>query len=82
VARQALCHYPPYSSKWNPIEHRLFAHVHHSIQGVLFKNYEQVKELFGKTKTKTGLKVFARLNLKTYSIGVKTPKEDVDFTRI
>lgn len=77
-----ICHYPPYSSKWNPIEHRLFAHVHHSIQGVLFKNYEQVKELFGKTKTQTGLKVIVRLNLKTYSIGIKTPKEYVDFTRI
>lgn len=77
-----ICHYPPYSSKWNPIEHRLFAHVHHSIQGVLFRNYEQVKELFAKTKTQTGLKVFVRLNLKTYSIGIKTPREDVDFTRI
>lgn len=77
-----ICHYPPYSSKWNPIEHRLFAHVHHAIQGVLFKDYEQVKELFGKTKTQTGLKVIARLNLKTYSTGIKTPKESVDFTRI
>ncbi len=77
-----ICHYPPYSSKWNPIEHRLFAHVHHAIQGVPFNNYEQVKELIGKTKTQTGLKVFVRLNLKTYAIGIKTPKEGVDFTRI
>jgi hypothetical protein len=77
-----VCHYPPYSSKWNPIEHRLFAHVHHSIQGVLFESYEQVKKLFAKTKTQKGLKVAVRLNLKTYYTGIKTPKEAVDFNRI
>jgi len=60
----------------------LFAQIQRSIQGVIFNNYEQVKDLFGKTKTQTGLKVFLRLNMKTYSIGIKTPKEDVDFTRI
>jgi hypothetical protein len=40
-----ICHYPPYASKWNPIEHRLFAHVHHAIQGVVFSDYKMVKEL-------------------------------------
>lgn len=77
-----ICHYPPYSSKWNPIEHRLFCHVHHAIQGVVFSDYNLVKELFSKTKTKEGLKVEVRLNLKNYPIGIKTPKEDVDYDRI
>lgn len=77
-----ICHYPPYSSKWNPIEHRLFCHVHHAIQGVVFSDYNLVKDLFSKTKTKTGLKVFVRLNFKKYSIGLKTSKEEVDYSRI
>ncbi|MEZ4887958.1 MAG: hypothetical protein R3E32_24735 [Chitinophagales bacterium] len=77
-----ICHYPPYASKWNPIEHRLFCHVHQAIQGVVFTDYHIVKEVFSKTKTDTGLKVRVRLNLKEYQKGIKTKKEEVDFNRI
>jgi len=77
-----ICHYPPYASKWNPIEHRLFAHVHRAMQGVVFSDYNLVKELVEKTKTKTGLKVFVRLNEKHYPIGIKTHESEVDFSRI
>jgi len=51
-----ICHYPPYASKWNPIEHSLFCHVHKAMQGVIFSDYQIVKELISKTKTSTGLK--------------------------
>lgn len=77
-----ICHYPPYASKWNPIEHRLFAHVHRAMQGVVFTDYDIVKELIEKTNTKNGLKVFVRLNLKDYPIGIKTDKSEIDFSRI
>jgi hypothetical protein len=77
-----ICHYPPYASKWNPIEHRLFCHVHNSIQGVVFSDYNIVKELMDKTTTTAGLKIVVRLNLKNYPIGIKTSKDEVDFTRI
>ncbi len=77
-----ICHYPPYASKWNPIEHRLFCHAQAAIDGAIFSDYEIVKELFSKTKTDTGLKVFVRLNLKQYPIGIKTDKSEVDFNRI
>lgn len=77
-----ICHYPPYASKWNPIEHRLFCHVQKAIDGAIFSDYKIVKELICKTKTKEGLKVFVRLNLKKYPIGIKTPKSDIDFNRI
>lgn len=77
-----ICHYPPYSSKWNPIEHRLFCHVNRAMQGVVFSDYELVKELIAKTTTDTGLKVHVRLNLKHYQKGKKTHKEEVDFSRI
>jgi len=77
-----ICHYPPYASKWNPIEHRLFAHVHRAMQGVIFTDYNIVKELIAKTKTTTGLKVFVRLNIKEYPTGIKTDKSEIDFSRI
>lgn len=77
-----ICHYPPYTSKWNPIEHRLFCHVQKAIDGVVFSDYEIVKELMSKTKTDTGLKVFVRFNFKQYPKGVKTHKDELDFKRI
>lgn len=77
-----ICHYPPYASKWNPIEHRLFCHAHKAIQGVVFSDYDIVKELFSKTSTDKGLKVFVRLNLKAYPTGIKTHKSEIDFDKI
>lgn len=74
-----VCHYPPYCSKWNPIEHRLFSHVHKAMSGVVFSDYETVKKLVEKTSTKTGLTVVVRLNLKEYQKGIKT---DIDEKRI
>ena len=77
-----ICHYPPYASKWNPIEHRLFAHVHSAMKGVVFFDYNIVKELVEKTTTTTGLKVTARLVDKQYDIGIKIDKEKIDFKKI
>ncbi len=77
-----ICHYPPYASKWNPIEHRLFAHVHNAMKGVVFSDYNIVKELIEKTTTTTGLKVVVRLMDKDYPTGIKTTKEQVDYKRI
>ena len=77
-----ICHYPPYASKWNPIEHRLFAHVHHAIQGTVFSDYKIVKELIEKTSTDTGLKVNVRILDKQFDTGIKTDKTQIDFSRI
>jgi Rhodopirellula transposase DDE domain len=77
-----ICHYPPYASKWNPIEHRLFAHVHIALQGVLFDTYETVKKAIDRTTTKTGLKVVCRIVQKEYPIGEKINKKDVQYHRI
>ena len=77
-----ICHYPPYASKWNPIEHRLFAHVHHAIQGTVFTDYKIVKELMEKTRTDTGLKVNVRILDKHFDTGIKTDKAQIDFSRI
>lgn len=61
-----MAHYPPYCSKWNPIEHRLFCHVHRAWDGAVFQNIQIVKELAEMTSTKTGLEVKVRINNNTY----------------
>jgi hypothetical protein len=64
-----VAHYPPYCSKYNPIEHRLFPHVTRACQGVIFKSVELVKELVENTQTSTGLKVTVDVLDKTYEAG-------------
>ncbi|MCB9090117.1 MAG: ISAzo13 family transposase [Calditrichae bacterium] len=63
-----VAHYPAYCSKWNPIEHRLFCHLTHAWQGVVFDDINIVKELAEKATTKTGLSVNVWINPKTYNI--------------
>jgi Rhodopirellula transposase DDE domain len=77
-----VCHYPPYCSKWNPIEHRLFCHVHKAMEGAVFSDYETIQKLVAQTTTQTGLTVVVRLNLKAYSTGLKTIKTQLDEKRI
>ncbi len=59
-----MAHYPPYTSKWNPVEHRVFPHITRSLSGVILLNISMLKELI--KKTKTGLKVFVRVSKKIY----------------
>lgn len=69
-----VAHYPPYTSKWNPIEHRLFPHITRSMQGVLLKDHNMVKELLEKTTTQKGLKVSASIMHRIYEKGKKVTK--------
>lgn len=69
-----VAHYPPYCSKYNPIEHRLFPHVTRACQGVVFTSIELVKELMETTHTKTGLKAFVHIIDKVYQTGRKVTK--------
>jgi len=64
-----IAHYPPYCSKYNPIEHRLFPHVTRACQGVIFTSIDVVKQLMQKTRTKRGLKVFVHILDKVYQTG-------------
>jgi hypothetical protein len=61
-----VAHYPPYCSKWNPIEHRLFSQITHTWSGVALKNIEFVKNITNTTTTRTGLKVITSVNQKQY----------------
>ncbi len=62
-----MAHYPPYTSKYNPIEHRLFPHLTRACQGVIFKNVHQVQHYMAKAETRTGLSVVVNIMDKIYA---------------
>jgi len=70
-----IAHYPPYCSKYNPIEHRLFPHVTRACQGVIFTSVALVKELMEKTRTGKGLKVVVEIIEKIYQTGRKVAED-------
>ena len=73
-----VCHYPPGTSKWNKIEHRLFSFISLTWKGQPLINYETVVNLIGATKTKSGLRVKALLDTNKYEKGVKVTKSQMD----
>jgi hypothetical protein len=66
-----MAHYPPYTSKYNPIEHRLFCHVTRACKGVVFESMEIVNDLISKTTTSKGLKVISSVKDKIFETGRK-----------
>lgn len=69
-----IAHYPPYTSKYNPIEHRLFPHLTRVCQGVIFDSVEMVKDLMAKAKTRNGLKVLTTVLDRVYKTGRQVTK--------
>jgi hypothetical protein len=72
-----IAHYPPYTSQYNPIEHRLFPPLTRACQGVIFTRVDVVQELMAKATTKTGLEVSVNILNKEDAIGRKVA---ADFT--
>ena len=70
-----IAHYPPYTSKYNPIEHRLFPHVSRVCEGVIFDSVETVKDLMATATTRTGLKVFTTILDNVYQTGQKVAED-------
>ena len=77
-----VCHYPPGTSKWNKIEHRLFSFVSMNWKGKPLVSYEAVVNLIGSTTTRTGLKVKAMLDKKTYATGQKVSEREMNALRL
>lgn len=73
-----ICHYPPGTSKWNPIEHRLFAEISKNWTGQPLVSYETVLKYIRTTKTKTGLRVSARLNRNEFSTGERISDQEME----
>ncbi len=77
-----VCHYPPGTSKWNKIEHRLFSFISLNWRGQPLVNFETVVNLIGATKTRTGLHVKALLDTGTYPKGVKVDDDEMSNIRL
>ena len=70
-----VCHFPPGTSKWNAIEHRLFSFIGTNWRGKPLESLEVIINLIAGTTTNTGLKVYARLDPGSYPKGVEVPDE-------
>ena len=77
-----ISHYPPYTSKWNPIEHRVFPHVTRSMDGILIDTVKEAEKRIKTTKTKTGLTVIANVIKKSYEKGKEVAKDFMQNMRI
>ncbi len=77
-----MAHYPPYASKWNPVEHRVFPYITKALKGVILTGHEQVKTLIERAKTSTGLTVTVQILTKVYQTGKKVAEGFKESMRI
>ena len=77
-----VCHFPPGTSKWNKIEHRLFCHITRNWKGVPLETLEIVVSLIGSTTTEEGLEVHAWLDSKTYEKGRKVSDTELSAVQL
>lgn len=73
----AVCHFPPGTSKWNKVEHRLFSFISSNWRGEPLRDYETVVSLIAHTTTAKGLKVTCRLDRTRYSTGIKISEKQM-----
>jgi hypothetical protein len=74
----SVCHFPPGTSKWNKIEHRMFCHITENWRGRPLVSREVVVNLIGSTKTKTGLEIRAELDGGSYPIGREVTEQQME----
>jgi hypothetical protein len=72
-----VCHFPPGTSKWNKIEHRLFSFISSNWRGEPLRDYETIVRLIARTTTAKGLKVTCRLDRRKYPTGRKVTDEEM-----
>ena len=78
----SVCHFPPGTSKWNKVEHRLFSFISSNWRGEPLRDYETIVNLISRTTTSTGLKVTCRLDRREYPKGQKVTDEEMKCLRI
>jgi Rhodopirellula transposase DDE domain len=78
----SVCHFPPGTSKWNKIEHRMFCHITKNWRGKPLRSRAIVVNLIGHTTTKTGLRIQTELDTKTYRTGIKVSDEELAAIRL
>jgi hypothetical protein len=78
----SVCHFPPATSKWNKIEHRLFCHITQNWRGKALVSHEVIVELIAATTTQAGLKVRAEADQSHYETKIKPTPEQMASIRI
>jgi len=73
----SVCHFPPGTSKWNKIEHRMFSYISQNWSGKPLVNIETIINLIGATKTKQGLIIQTALDSNVYAKGIKIKDEEI-----
>ena len=73
----SVCHFPPGTSKWNKVEHRLFSFISSNWRGEPLRDYETIVNLIARTKTAKGLQVVCRLDRRKYPTGRKVTDEEL-----
>ena len=73
----SVCHFPPGTSKWNKIEHRLFSFISSNWRGEPLRDYETIVNLISRTTTAKGLQVTCRLDRRKYPTGRKVTNEEI-----
>jgi len=73
----SVCHFPPGTSKWNKIEHRLFSFISQNWRGKPLISHEVIVSLIASTTTTTGLRVRSRLDTKVYASGIKVSQAEL-----
>lgn len=76
--RIRVSHFPPGTSKWNKIEHRLFCHITQNWRGKPLRTFETIVDLIGHTRTATGLRVKAKLDKRKFPLGVVITKAEME----
>jgi len=72
-----VCHFPPGTSKWNKVEHRMFCHITHNWRGRPLLSLEVIVNLIGSTTTDTGLHIRSEIDTNTYRAGVKVSEQEL-----
>lgn len=78
----SVCHFPPGTSKWNKIEHRMFSQISKNWRGRPLETLEIIVSLIAATTTNTGLSIRCQLDLNQYAKGLKVTDEELSFVRI
>lgn len=78
----SVCHFPPGTSKWNKIEHRLFCFIAQNWRGKALTSHQAIINLIASTTTQTGLTVQAELDTNTYDTGIKVTDAELDRVNI
>ena len=73
----SVCHFPPGTSKWNKVEHRLFSFISSNWRGEPLRNYETIVNLISRTTTAKGLQVTCRLDRRKYPTGRKVTDKEI-----